>query len=369
VNAAGSAVQAVNVSRATEAPPEVDVELPASIQPLAEAPVLARADGYLKTRLADIGDRVKAGQVLAEIEAPEVDQQVRQARAAVEQARASIEQASAALEQGQATQQLAGLTADRWSKLLARGAVSRQENDQYQAQFKAQTASVAALGKAQSAAQSNLAAVEANLARLIEVQGYKQVRAPFDGVITLRNIDAGALISAGQTLLYRLAQTGTMRAYINVPQTIAESVRPGQQADVYVNEVGRQPFAGRVARTSQALDPTSRTLLVDIEVPNPRGLLLPGMYAQVRLTLRRSRPVVLVPGDTVVIRARGPEVAVVENGKVHYHQLKVERDHGDMMEVLDGVKPGDMLVVNPGDTAREGSVVETRELPRAEGKK
>jgi RND family efflux transporter MFP subunit len=247
--------------------------------------------------------------------------------------------------------------------------VSRQENDQYQAQYKAQTAGVAALGKGEAAARSSLAAAEANLARLTEVQSYKQVRAPFAGVVTLRNIDTGALIGAGQTLLYRVAQTGTLRAYINAPQSLAGSIQAGQSAEVRVAELGGQTFPGHVARTAQALDPTSRTLLVEVEVPNPQGRLLPGTYAQVRLTLRRMQPAVIVPGDTVVIRSRGAEVAVVENGRVHYRKLTVGRDYGDRMEALAGVREGELLVINPGDVAQEGAVVEVREQARGEAKK
>ena len=199
---------------------------------MTEAPILARADGYLKSRLVDLGDRVRAGQPLAEIDAPELDQQIRQAEAAVEQAQASLEQAQASLEQGKSNRDLARITAERWKTLAAQGVVSQQDNDQYQAQLAAQNANVQALEKAISAQRSNVAAAKANLARLQEVQGYRVVKAPFDGVITLRNVDVGALVSTGNTLLYRIAQTGTLRTYVNVPQANANSIHVGQPAAV-----------------------------------------------------------------------------------------------------------------------------------------
>jgi RND family efflux transporter MFP subunit len=359
--AAPVAPPVVNATRARLADPVSVIELPGSIQPVMEAPVLARADGYLKRRLADIGDRVRAGQELAEVEAPELDQQVEQARAAVLQARAAVEQSGASLEQGRANQALARVTAERWSNLLARGAVSRQENDNYQAQYSAQSASVRALEKAVEAAKSNLAAAQANLARLEQIQGYKTVRAPFAGVITLRNIDAGALVSSGQTLLFRIAQTDVLRAYVNVPQSYAEVVRAGAKAGVMVNEFPGRVFQGTVARTANALDPASRTLLAEVRIPNPGSALLPGMYAQVRVEMARPARPLLASGDTVVIRPDGPRVAVVRDGTVHFQKIRIGRDFGHQVEVLAGLAEGDLLVVNPGDDVREGGRVQTRE--------
>ena len=214
-----------------------ELELPGNIQASTEAPILARADGYIKRRMVDIGDRVRAGQPLAEIEAPEVDQQIRQARAALQQAQAAQEQSTANLAQGKATMELARVTADRWSALAAQGVVSKQENDQYQAQYQAQTANVQALEKAIAAQRSNVAAAEANLARLDEVQSYRVVKAPFDGVITLRNVDVGALVNTGNTLLFRIAQIGTLRMYVNVPETSANSIHVGQPASLTVARI------------------------------------------------------------------------------------------------------------------------------------
>ncbi|MBI4875573.1 MAG: efflux RND transporter periplasmic adaptor subunit [Acidobacteria bacterium] len=366
-----AAVPIVNTTRSRLSDPVSAIELPGSIQAVTEAPVLARADGYLKRRLADIGDRVRAGQPLAEVEAPELDQQVEQARAAVLQARAAVEQSRASLEQGRATQALAKVTAERWSNLLARGAVSRQEHDIYQAQYKAQSASVRALEKAVQASESNQAAVEANLSRLEQLQDYKTIRAPFAGVITLRNTDTGALITAGQTLLFRIAQTGILRAYLNVPQSYAEVVRAGGRAEVSVTEFPGRVFPATLARTANALDASSRTMLAELRIPNPGGVLMPGMYAQVRLTTARVARPVLAPGDTLVIRGGNPQVAVVRGGVIHFQKIRIGRDFGRDVEVLDGLADGEVLVVNPGDDVREGGRVEARAIATApaEGKK
>ena len=198
--------------------PKSELELPGNIQAITEAPILARANGYIKQRMVDIGDRVTAGQPMAEIEAPEVDQQMSRAKASLEQARAALEQSLANYEQGKSNLDLARVTAERWNALEKEGIVPKQENDQYQAQYQAQTAGVQALGKAVSAQRSNVAAAEASLAALDQVQSYRVVKAPFDGLVTLRNVDVGTLVNGGNTLLFRVAQTSTLRTYVNVPQ-------------------------------------------------------------------------------------------------------------------------------------------------------
>jgi RND family efflux transporter MFP subunit len=347
-----------------------ELELPGNIQAITEAPVLARADGYIRSRTVDIGDRVRAGQPLAEIEAPELDQQVRQAKANLEQAGAALEQARANQEQGRSNEELARVTADRWQKLAVRGAVSRQENDQYQAQYKAQVANLEALAKAVAAAQSNVGAAEANLARLDEMQSYRVVKAPFDGLITLRNVDVGALVNAGSTLLFRIAQTGTLRTYVDVPQAYEGSVRVGQSARLTVPNLPGRLFPGTITRTANSLDPSSRTMLVEVQVPNTDGALLPGMYARVDLSGPRaggtgSAPI-LVPGDALIIRATGTQVAVVRSDhKVHLVKVEAGRDYGDRMEVLSGLREGDMIIANPADSAREGALVDPVPVPQA----
>ena len=335
--------------------------LPGNIQAVTEAPVLARASGYIKTRQADIGDRVKDGQVLAEIEAPELDQQIRQAQAGIDQANSTIEQSQAALQQGQSNESLAKITAERSQKLFDRNVVSRQDNDTAQMQYAAQQANVQALGKAVAAARSSSGALQANLARLNDLKNYLTVRAPFAGVITVRNIDVGALVNEGSTLLYRIAQTGRLRTYLNVPQADSGSVRVGQRATLVVPDLGGRKFSGLVTRTSNALDPASRTLLTEVEVDNAGGALMPGMYSEVDLAVPRKDPPLIIPADTLVVRGDGPQVAVVDSGGVvHYKLIHLGRDLGASIEVLDGLEEGQLLAVNPGDTVREGVRVQPK---------
>jgi len=345
----------VNVKPVEKAAAQSRLVLPGNIQAVTEAPVLARSSGYIRKRYADIGDRVKAGQVLLEIEAPELQQQIKQAGAAIEQAKSAVEQAQAALLQARANASLAQVTNERWKKLLAKGAVSRQESDTYQAQFEAQSANVQALEKAVAAARSNSSALEANLARLNELLSYQTVRAPFDGVITVRNVDEGALVNEGNTLLFRIAQTDRLRTYLNVPQSDASAVRLGQRATLEIPDLPGRKFAATVTHTSNALDPSSRTLLVEVQAPNPAGELLPGMYAQVDLEVPRKTPALIIPSDTLVMRADGPQVAVVNSeGVVHFTRIQLGRDLGDRLEALSGLQQGMQLAVNPSDEVREG---------------
>jgi RND family efflux transporter MFP subunit len=351
-------VEVIQVSRSSF---NSDLELPGDIQAITEAPILARADGYLARRIVDIGDRVEAGQVVAEIAAPELDQQVSQAKANLEQAQAALEQALANQEQGKTNLELARVTADRWNSLQNQGVVSRQDNDQYQANYRAQLANVEALEKGVAAQRSNIAAAEANLARLVELEGYRSVKAPFAGVITVRNLDVGALVTAGSTLLFRIAQTGTLRTYVNVPQTNATFIRPGQPARLQISSFPGRTFSGTVARTANALDPASRTLLVEIQVSNSDGALLPGMYAQVDLgvtSAARGAAPLLVPADALIVRSDGTQVAVVRaDHRVHLQKIEPGRDYGDRLEVLAGLREGDTIIPNPGDLT-EGTVVD-----------
>jgi RND family efflux transporter MFP subunit len=352
------ALPLVTVSPVTRSSATSSLVLPGNIEAVTEAPVLARASGYIKSRSVDIGDRVKAGQVLAEIEAPELDQQIRQAQAGIDQAASNIEQSQAALQQGQSNAALAKITAERSQKLFDRNVVSRQDNDTAQMQYSAQQANVSALEKAVAAARSNSSAFEANLARLNDLKSYLTVRAPFAGVITVRNIDVGALVTEGSTLLFRIAQADRLRTYLNVPQADSGSVRVGQHATLIVPDLGGRKFTGLVTRTANALDPASRTLLTEIQVDNSNGALLPGMYTEVDLAVPRASPPMVIPADTLVVRGDGPQVAVVDpDGTVHFKLIHLGRDLGTSIEVLDGLEVGQMLAVNPGDTVREGARV------------
>ncbi len=349
-------VEVIEVGRSST---KSDLELPGNIQAVTEAPILARADGYVKTRMVDIGDRVRAGQPVAEIEAPELDQQVLQAQANFQQATAALDQALANQRQGKANTELARVTADRWKTLAGKGVVSRQENDQYQAQYQAQVANLDSLEKAVAAARSNVAAAQANLSRLNEVQSYRVVKAPFEGIVTLRNVDVGALVNAGSTLLYRIAQMGVLRTYVNVPQSNSDSIHIGQTAQLTVSNLPGRKFSGTVARTANSLDPNSRTMLVEVQVQNKDGVLLPGMYALVDLSSSRATPPTLLPGDALIVRADGTEVAEVRpDHTIHLQRIQVGRDYGDRLEIISGLKPGDLVIANPSDTVREGIKVD-----------
>ena len=354
----------VNVAQVRRSSGQSNLVLPGNIQAVQEAPVLARASGYVKKRNVDIGDRVQEGQVLAEIEAPELKQQIKQAAAALEQAAQGIQMAEAAAGSARANADFLRVTRDRYGALQKQNVVSQQEYDTRQAAFVAANAQANAQNKAIDVAKSNAAAAEANLARLNELLGYQMVKAPFAGVITLRNVDTGALVNEGNTLLFRIAQTDRLRTYVNVPQIDAESVRVGQQATLTIPDLAGRKFAGRVARTANALDPATRTLLVEVQIDNSGGGLMPGMYTQVELAVPRRNPPLLIPADTLVVRADGPQVAVVgPDGVVRYSRVQLGRDLGQQLEALSGVEDGDRLAVNPGDAVREGAKVKAVDAP------
>ena len=351
-------VPRVEVIRVSRGSAETTLVLPGTMQAVTEAPILARADGYLKRRLADLGDHVRTGQVLAEIDAPELEQQIQQAEAAVEQAQAAVEQAQANLMQGKANRDLARITADRLQKLNDRGIVAQQDRDQAQAQFAAQDATVQAAEKAVAAQRSSVAAARANLARLQTVDDDRSVKAPFAGVITERNVDVGALVSSGNTLLYRIAQTGMLRTYVNVPQSSVTAVHVGQAASLTLSDFPGRTFSGKVARAAGALDTSSRTMLVEVDVPNADGALFPGSYADVELIGSRANPPLVVPAAALVFRADGAQLAVVRSDRtVHLQKVAVGRDYGDRLEILSGVDEGTTVVAVAGDVAREGAKV------------
>lgn len=349
----------VDVIQVTRSSSDSDLRLPGNIQAITEAPILARADGYVLRRLVDIGDHVRAGQTLAEIDVPEIDEQVHQAKASLDQARASVEEAEANLEQGRSDLELAKLSSDRWNSLVGKGAVSKQENDQYQTQYRSKIAAVHSLEKAVGAQRNAVTASEANLARLEKMRSYRLVTAPFDGVITLRNIDTGTLVNAGSTLLYRIAQTDRLRVYLNVPQSYSGGVRPGQTAIITVSNLPGRRFTGEVTRTANSLDPASRTLLTEVQLANPAGVLEPGMYADLDLATRQQNPPLVIPANALVVKNNGSQVAVITtNNTVHFKKIQIERDYGDRLDVIGGLSSGDTVIVNPGDAITEGERVD-----------
>lgn len=359
--ARAAAVPAVAVVEVKRAPVEADLTLPGNVQALTETSLFARADGYVVRRLADIGDRVRQGQLLAQIESPEFDQQVHEAEASLQRTRAALRQSEAAAKQAEANLRLAEITAGRWATLAGKGVLSRQDGDEKQAALEARQADAAASAANVSAAKETVAASEAALRRLMELLSFRQVRAPFAGVITARNIDVGSLVSAGSSSsvreLFRLAQTDTLRVFVMVPQAFAASIVPGMACAVDV--VGRGSAAGTVTRTANALDAASRTLNTEVQIPNPGGRLLPGSYATVHCKVIRSAPPVLVPGSALRQTAKGSVVALLrDDGVVHVQAVTPGRDIGTQTEILDGLSPGQRVITTWTDVVREGAKVQ-----------
>jgi RND family efflux transporter MFP subunit len=342
-----------------------ELVLPGNIEAMFEAPIYARADGYLRKLYVDIGDRVRAGQVLGDIESPEVDQQLRQARSSVNQTKAALKQTEAAVAQAKANLALAKVTLERWKKLVAAGVAARQDGDEKQAAYDAREADLEAAEANVAAAQSNISSNEANVQRLVEMKSFDSLTAPFDGIITVRNTTSGTLISAGTNSpnreLLREAQIDLLRIFISVPQANASAIHLQMPADVTVAELPSRVFHGFVARSASSLEAASRTMRTEVHVKNPEHILLPGMYGQVKFQIARPDAPPLIPGDTLIVRSNGTQVAVMDaNHKVHFQKIVVGRDYGPEVEVTSGLSEGDTVIVNPGDEIREGIVVQPR---------
>jgi multidrug efflux pump subunit AcrA (membrane-fusion protein) len=339
-----------------------EVVLPGNIQAFTDSPIYARASGYLKQWNVDIGGHVKAGQVLATIEAPEIDQQVRQAKATIQQTQASLDQAIANEQQGKANEEIARVTADRWKNLVQKGAVSRQENDQYQAQYQAQVANLNALEQAIAAARSNIAVAEANLGRLQEMQSYEIVKAPFDGIITARNIDVGALINAGNggpaQELFHMAATAKLRVYVSVPQADSRAAAPGIKTYLTLSEFPGRRFPGELVRTAGAIDPATRTLLTEVDVDNASGDLRPGAYAEVHLVIPEGSRSLFVPVSALMFRSEGLRVGVVRVDKADLVPIILGKDYGNEVEVVSGLSENDLVISNPPDSLASGAAVQ-----------
>ena len=356
------------VTPAQASPATVTLQLSGTMSPITEAPVLARTDGYLKKRLVDIGDRVHTGQLLGVIVAPDLDQQVQQAQALLQQSKSTLQQSQAALDQARANAGIAGITAERWAALVKRGAVSRQANDTYQFAYSAQVAAEGVAAASVAAATNSVASNAANFGHYRELQGFELVRAPFDGVITQRNVDDGALITATSTLLYRLAKNDVLRTFIDVPQINAHSIKVGDTADLTFVQHPDRSFHGRVTRTADSLDLNTRTLLTEVDVDNKDGILLPGEYATVTFHVPRAVTSVLVPGEALVFRADGTTVPIVdEKHTIHFQKVVVGHDYGASLEILSGLRVGESVVVNPNDTVVEGAKVNPVMVKQASG--
>jgi RND family efflux transporter MFP subunit len=342
-------VPSVRVATVRASDADMLVTLPATTAAFAAANIFARASGYVDRRYVDIGDRVKAGQLLAEITAPELDHQIAQAQA-------TLGQLQAAQQQAQANRDLAHVTNERDSKLVKQGWVTLQQGDTDRLNLQAQQGAV-------GVARANIAAQQAQLMVLDQQKAYQRVVAPFDGVITQRNIDVGSLVqadAASGTFMFNIMQSTVIRIQVFVPQDAAFGVSPGVAAVVRVPEIPGRTFPGKVTRIADALQPGTRTLLTEIDVPNPDGAVLPGIYCTVELHVPRKTPSLIVPADAIIFDRDGLQVAVVENGTVRIRQVSVARDFGTDVEVRDGIKRGDQVILNPPVDLTEGSRVRAR---------
>jgi len=339
--------------------------LPGNIQPLYSATVYARVDGYIDRRNVDIGTSVKRGQVLAVISAPEIDQQLLQARATLAQSEASLEQAKAAMEQAKANAELARLTKERDLPLGEQHAIAQQIVDEAVQAHNARLADVSAAAANVVAAEANVNANHANVARLLQMQGFEQVVAPFDGTITQRNVEQGDLVKGGSVAegkpLFSITQSGLLRIQVDVPQSEAVNIQLGQKASVEVKERLGREYTGTVVRNATSLDAAARTMLTEVQVDNRDGSLLPGMYAQVRFTLLRAQPSLTIPTSSLVIDHSGMHVVTVSrDGRVHFVPVTIGKDMGAQVEVLHGLQPSEQLVASPSDLLIEGQAVEVR---------
>ena len=326
-----SVATVVVVHPSAEKPTE-ELVLPASLQAYEESPIYARTSGYLLRWYKDIGSRVKQGDLLAEIDTPEVDQELSQARAARQQIAAQVD--------------LAKISAERWENLRKTDSVSQQETDTQTSAYQQ--------GKA------NLAAADANVRRLEQMESFKRVYAPFSGVLIKRNVDPGALINAGAAgvELFILAKVDPLRVFTNVPQSYSPAIKNGMEAYITLKEIAGEKFKGTVARTADAIDPMTRTLLTEVDVPNKDGRLLRGSFGEVHFSVKINVDKVTVPVNAMLFRQEGPQVAVVgADNTVHLRPITIGRDYGATLEVLDGVKVEDRIIVNPADSLEDGQKV------------
>src|SRR5882672_2136727 len=336
------AVPSVVVVQPKRSAPAQEIVLPANVQAFADAPIYARTNGYLRRWYVDIGSRVREGQLLAEIDTPEVNQQLRQARADLGTAQANLN--------------LSKITADRYQGLLKTDSVSKQESDNAAGDYEAK--------------QASLQSAQANVKRLEELQSFQRIYAPFSGVITARNTDIGALINSGSTggngnELFHIAQPDKLRVYVSVPQIYSQAAKPGLTADLTLAEFPGRRFQGKLVRTANSIDPTSRTLLVEIAVDNPTGQLFTGAYAEVHLKLPTAASAFILPVNTLLFRAEGLRIASVGDGqKVELKQITLGHDFGSEVEVIAGLNGNENVIVNPPDSVINGETVRIAQTPQ-----
>jgi RND family efflux transporter MFP subunit len=329
------AIPTVSVIHPKRGAPAQEVVLPANVQAYIDAPIYARTNGYLKRWYADIGAHVKAGQLLADIETPEVDQQLRQSRADLSTAEANLN--------------LSQITATRYADLLKSDSVSKQDADNAAGDF--------------AAKQATVESAQANVRRLEELQAFEKIYAPFEGVITARNTDIGALIDSGgsggsRTELFHIAQPDKLRVYVNVPEAYSQAAKPGLTADLVLSEFPGHPFQGTLVRTAEAIDQSTRTLLVEIRVNNPTSTLLSGAYAEVHLKLPTAASAFILPVNTLLFRSEGLRVAAITDGQhVELRPVTLGHDFGSEVEVVAGLTGNESIVVNPPDSIVSGEQV------------
>ncbi|MDB6072876.1 MAG: efflux transporter periplasmic adaptor subunit [Verrucomicrobiaceae bacterium] len=338
------AIRSVGVVKPAPATTSTPMVFSGELKPVAEAVIYARASGYVSKWDVDMGAQVKAGDLLAELDTPELD--------------SSLSQARAVLVQAQAAQSLAVMTSNRWQKLLADRAVSTQEVDEKKGDADLKKAAVDA--------------AKADVQRLEELRSFARITAPFDGTITARSLDVGKLVTAGgSSELYRIAQTNKLRVFVRIPQAYARAVEVNQTAELTMPELQGRSFNGKVVRTAASIDPASRTLLTEIEVDNAKGQLLSGSYAQVHLNAAMDEASLTVSSNTVLFRAQGPQLAIVhDDGKVELRLVKLGRDFGTDIEIINGLKLGERVIVNPPDSIFDGAEVNAVEVETTDkGKK
>ena len=345
-------VPSVRVATVGASPGNIVVTLPATTAAFADANIYARATGYIGKRNVDIGDHVKQGELLAELGVPELDDQIAQNESTLEQLKAAVQQA-------EANSTLAQATWGRDKPLLRDGWVTGHQGDIDLQTVKADEAAV-------SVAQANVVAQERLLRVLHQNRAYASVVAPFDGIITQRNVDVGSLVQGNAntgTFMFEIMQKDVIRVRVYVPQDAAFGVAPGVEATVRVPEIPGRTFRGKVTRIAEALQTGTRTLLTEIDISNPGGELQPGTYCTVELNILRKTPSFLVPADATIFNQNGMQVAVVKDGTAHIHKVSVMRDFGTQVEVDDGVEQGDLVIINPPIALSEGSKVRARAEP------
>jgi RND family efflux transporter MFP subunit len=352
----------VTVVHSQMAPAQTTVSLPGNIQPLYSAMIFARTNGYIGKRFVDIGSHVKAGQLLAIIATPEIDQQLNQARADVLQATAVIEQSKAAFQQAQANLDIARITRDRYTGLIKKHAVTQQSLDEADQTFNARTADLAAAQANIDVAEASLKSKQAIVGRLAQLQGFERVIAPFDGVITARNIEQGDLVNDGSgngaKSLFSIAQSNILRVQVEVPQSDALSIKQGQQAALTVQEIPGRSFSGTVTRSAESVDLSARTMLTEVQVDNQDSSLIPGMYGQVTFDVAATRPSLIIPSTALVIDKNGMHVVSVSADKrIHIVPVNIGQDLGSRVEISQGLHGGETLVSNPSDLLNDGQRV------------